>query len=85
MKKLSINISNELSQKLEVYSAIMGISRSEIVRNALIDHLEKDSVRKGSFYDLARDIAGCVSERSDLSTNKKYFQNTASNTHFITY
>ena len=49
------------------------MSRSEIVRNALLDYFERDDLEKqGTFYDLAKDLAGTVEESSDLSTKKEH-------------
>ena len=43
------------------------------MRNALLEYFDKDELEKqGTFYDLAKDLAGCVNGSSDLSTNKEY-------------
>jgi predicted DNA-binding protein len=73
MDTLTLKIPDALKEKLKSYSKKLGISKSDIVRDALVEYLEKDEMKKqGSFYDLAKDIAGSVRGASDLSTNKKH-------------
>lgn len=73
MDTLTLKIPGVMKEKLKTYSKLKGVSRSEIVRNALIDYFEKDDLeKKGTFYDLAKDISGSVKGPSDLSTNKEY-------------
>lgn len=73
MDILTLKIHDSIKEKLESYSKRKGISKSEIVRNALIDYFNRDDLeRQGTFYDLAKDIAGSVKAPADLSTNKKY-------------
>jgi len=73
MDTLTLKIPEVIIEKLKTYSKRKGLSRSEIVRNALIDYFDKDDLEKqGTFYDLAQDLAGSVHEPSDLSINKKH-------------
>jgi len=73
MDTLTLKISSAIKEKLKTYSKRKGLSRSEIVRNALLDYFERDDFDKeGTFYDLAQDLAGSINSNSDLSTNKKY-------------
>ncbi len=73
MDTLTLKISSGLKEKLNVYSKRKGLSKSEIVRNALLDYFERDDLdRQGTFYDLAQDLAGSVTSKSDLSTNKEH-------------
>jgi predicted transcriptional regulator len=73
MDTLTLKISDGIKEKLKTYSRRKGLSRSEIVRKALLDYFEKDDLDKqGTFYDLAKDLAGSVKGPSDLSTNKEY-------------
>ena len=72
MDTLTLKVSSGIKEKLKTYSKRKGLSRSEIVRNALLDYFERDDLDKqGTFYDLAQDLAGSVNSKSDLSTNKK--------------
>jgi predicted transcriptional regulator len=74
MNTLTLKIPDVIKEKLKTYSRRKGVSRSEIVRKALNEYFEKDDFKdEGSFYDLAKDLAGSVKESSDLSTNKKHF------------
>ncbi len=73
MDTLTLKISSGIKEKLNVYSKRKGLSKSEIVRNALLDYFERDDLdRQGTFYDLAQDLAGSVTSKSDLSTNKEH-------------
>ncbi len=72
---MTLKIPDVLRKKLKNFSQKKGMSKSEIVRNALIEYLDKDDViNKGTFMDLAMDLAGSVDEKSGLSTDKKYLK-----------
>jgi predicted transcriptional regulator len=76
MDTMTLKIPDVIKEKLKKFSEKKGISKSEIVRNALIEYLDKDDIiKKGTFMDLAADLAGSVDEKADLSTNKKYLNN----------
>ena len=73
MDTLTLKVPSGIKEKLKTYSKRKGITKSEIVRNALLDYFERDDFDKeGTFYDLAQDLAGSINTKSDLSTNKKY-------------
>jgi predicted DNA-binding protein len=73
MDTLTLKIPGGIKEKLKTYSKRKGLSRSEIVRNALLDYFNRDDLeRQGTFYDLAKDIAGSVKGASDLSSNKEH-------------
>ena len=73
MDTLTLKIPGVIKEKLKTYSRRKGLSRSEIVRNALIEYFDKDELEKqGTFYDLAKDLAGSLNGSPDLSTNKEY-------------
>ena len=73
MDTLTLKIPGVIKEKLRTYSKRKGLSRSEIVRNALLDYFDRDDLEKqGTFYDLAQDIAGSVKSTSDISTNEEY-------------
>ncbi len=73
MYTLTLKIPDIIKEKLKTYSKSKGLSKSEIVRKALLEYFEKDDFEKqGTFYDLAEDLAGSVEGPSDLSTNKEY-------------
>ena len=73
MDTLTLKIPVVIKEKLKTYSKRIGLSRSEIVRKALLEYFDKDGLDKqGTFYDLAKDLAGSVKGSSDLSTNTDY-------------
>jgi predicted DNA-binding protein len=73
MNTLTLKIPGAIKEKLNTYSRRNGLTKSEIVRNALIEYFDKDDLKKpGTFYDLAKDLAGGVKGSSDLSSNKDY-------------
>ena len=73
MNTLTLKVPEGIKEKLDTYSKKKGVSRSEIVRNALLDYFDKDELgREGSFFDLAKDLAGSINDKHDLSSNKKY-------------
>lgn len=72
MKTLTLKIPESLETRLYVFAHQNGLSRSEIVRRALMEYFSsEESVSKpGSFLDLAQDLAGSIEGSRDLSTNK---------------
>lgn len=75
MKTLSLKLPEILERQLDIFARKNGMSRSEIVRRALLEYFSRDEVsRPGSFLELARDLAGSIEGPSDLSTNKDYLE-----------
>ncbi|MBC8346029.1 MAG: hypothetical protein ISR89_07105 [Candidatus Marinimicrobia bacterium] len=75
MKTLTLKVSDNILKKLKTVAEEKGFTRSEIVRNSLLEYLSHDDFNQvGSFLDLAGDLAGCVEGPSDLSTNKRYLE-----------
>jgi predicted transcriptional regulator len=73
MDTLSLKIPKAVRERLYTYAKRTGLSRSEVVRKALVEFFEKDEVKKeGTLYDLAGDLAGSVKGPRDLSTNKEH-------------
>lgn len=73
METLTLKITGIIKEKLRTYSKRKGLSKSEIVRNALNEYFEKDDFEKqGTFFNLASDLAGSVDGPPDLSTNKEH-------------
>lgn len=73
MDTLTLKIPGVIKEKLKTYAKRRGLSKSEIVRNALLEYFARDDLDKqGTFYDLAQDLAGSVKDKADLSTNKDY-------------
>ena len=73
MDMLTLKIPEIIRQKLAIMSKRKGVSRSDIVREALLEYFEKeDREKQGTFFDLAGDLAGGVTGPADLSTNKEH-------------
>ena len=75
MKTLALKLPEILEARLRTFARRNGLSKSEIVRRALMEYFSRDDVSdSGSFLDLARDLAGSIEGPSDLSTNKTHFE-----------
>jgi len=75
MKTLSLKLPEILESQLDIFARKSGMSRSEIIRRALLEYFSRDEVsHPGSFLDLAQDLAGSIEGPSDLSTNKDYLE-----------
>jgi hypothetical protein len=75
MKTLTLKLPEILEAQLNILARKKGLSRSEIVRRALMEYFSRDDVNNsGSFLDLSRDLAGSIEGPSDLSTNKAHFE-----------
>lgn len=73
MKTTSIKLSDRLDAELTAAVRRKGASKSLLLRQAIERYLsleEKDV--SGSVLELAKDLAGCVRGRADLSTGKKH-------------
>ena len=74
MDTLTLKVPEILKTRLNSYARKKGISKSEIVRSALLEYFSKDDKKHtGSFIDFSEDLAGKIEGPLDLSTNKKYF------------
>ena len=75
MKTLTLKISEILETQLNMLAEERGSSKSKIVREALISYVRQDNNSpKGSFLEMAEDLAGVVEGPSDLSVNKDYLE-----------
>ena len=74
MKTLSFKVPAALDRKLAAVVKRRGVRKSALVREALARYLEGSSeLRRGSFLDLAGDLAGCVKGApADLSSNPRH-------------
>jgi hypothetical protein len=76
MKILSLKLPDDLAEELTAQAQSRGTTKSEILREALVDFLAKTpEPDKGSFLDLAGDLVGRFEGPGDLSYNKKYLDN----------
>jgi len=75
MKTLTLKLPEILENQLNVFARKIGLSRSEIVRRALLEYFKRDEKKDSiSFLDLSRDIAGSIDGPPDLSTNKAHLE-----------
>jgi predicted transcriptional regulator len=75
MKSLSVKVPDGLDAKLGAFARQRGVSKSEVVREALEALLVRGrGLRRASALSLAKDLAGCVAGPGDLSFNKDYLK-----------
>ncbi len=75
MKTLSLKLPDSLEAQLTEQANVTGRSKSELVREALIESFRKENDGGvGSCFALARDLAGCVEGPPDLSSNPKHLR-----------
>ncbi len=73
MDTLTLKVPDIIKKKLNMFAEKKGLSQSEIVRSALLEYFSQDDLDKeGTFFYLAKDLAGSLNGPSDLSTNKNY-------------
>ena len=74
MRVLSVKVPEELERKLAAVVRKRGGRKSAVVRQALERYLDDaGEVRRGSFLELAGDLAGCVTDApADLSSNPRH-------------
>jgi predicted DNA-binding protein len=72
MKTISLKLPLSLNVRLERVARARGLSKSEIVRAALEQHLRDE--QPISALELAGDLVGCSEGPSDLSTNPIYME-----------
>ena len=75
MKTISLKLSDSLDRRIASQAKKRGVSKSQLVRDALESYLENGGAMKGpSCLDLVRDLAGAFEGPPDLSTNPKYLE-----------
>jgi len=75
MNTLTLKVPEIIKTQLNSFAKKQGMSKSDIVRQALIEYFSKDHVTvSGSFLDLAVDLAGTIEASSDLSTSKAHLE-----------
>ena len=73
MKSLSLKLPDDLAQELSAQARSRGTTKSEVLREALVDFLGRaPQPDNGSFLDRAGDLVGRLDGPGDLSYNKKY-------------
>ena len=75
MKTLSLKIPDTLEGDLIAFAKERGVSRSEVVREALMSLLSQERPRaRGSALAMMEDLAGSVEGPEDLSSNPAYLE-----------
>ena len=73
MDTLTLKVPEIIKEKLNSFAKKKGLSRSEIIRNALLEYFSRDELDKeGTFVEFSKDLAGSIDGPSDLSVNKNY-------------
>jgi len=76
MKTITLRLPETLEMQLNAYATARGISRSEILRQALAEYISKAGTAKpDTLLELTKDLAGSVQGPSDLSSNKEHLDN----------
>ena len=76
MERINVRVDQRLKQELEAEAREKGVSPSDIVRQALEEHMQKRTPRE-SAYDLAKRLGIIGSAKglpTDLSTNPKHME-----------
>ena len=75
MNTMSLKVSDSLAAELAEAANRRGVSKSELVREAIRTFLRKDeSARPGSSLYRVADLVGAFPGPSDLSVNRKYLE-----------
>ena len=75
MSTLTLKVPDLLNTQLNSYAKQKGLSKSEIVRIALLEYFSRDDTKfEGSILDLSEDLAGSIEAPSDTSINKDYLE-----------
>lgn len=74
-KTLSVKLSPEVDSEIDAAARRRGVSRSFLVREALVAYLEGDrGSRPRRFGELAADLVGSCPGPADLSTNPEHME-----------
>jgi len=74
MRTISLKLPDDIDAKLEARARDLGITKSEITREALSRYLEGEPTQGVSCLDLVRDLVGTARGPGDLASNKKYLR-----------
>ena len=76
MKTITCKLPEKLDAELAAAAREEGISKSQVVRNAMEDRIGRKRGKKSPrAYDLVKDLSGSVKGPADLLTNPKYMEN----------
>lgn len=75
MKGVTVKLPDDLERKVVYKARELGVSKSDVVREALARYLAGPEPSDGpSAYDLGKDWIGSYEGPEDLSTNPKYLE-----------
>lgn len=74
MPTITVKLSHELDSRLKAIVRKRGISKSEVVREAIERMTAAPAAPAPSALDLLGDLCGAGSGPADLSTNPKYME-----------
>lgn len=75
MRTISLKLNETLDEKLIKIAQKQGISKSRVIRNAVIAYLKvNNDFSSESCFSLAHDLLGSIDGPSDLSFNKKHME-----------
>jgi len=71
-----MKVTPEEKRKIKQLAEARGVSQKEAVLQSIDQALSKEEIKskKGSFYDLTKDVCGIYDGPRDLSTNPKYME-----------
>lgn len=73
-KTITFKLPDALAARLQAVVQRRGRTQSELLREALEQHLNGDTPVANSCLDLARDLAGSVSGPADLSSSPRHLR-----------
>jgi Arc/MetJ-type ribon-helix-helix transcriptional regulator len=75
MATVTVKLPDGLAARLKAAVKKRGRSQSEVLREALEAHLERENEALGdTCLELAADLAGCLDGPSDLSSNRRHLR-----------
>jgi dipeptidyl aminopeptidase/acylaminoacyl peptidase len=74
MRTISLKLPDDIDARLEARARDLGMTKSEITREALLRYLDGEPTPGVSCLDLVRDLVGTARGPGDLASNKKYLR-----------
>ncbi|HJU04983.1 MAG TPA: CopG family transcriptional regulator [Nitrospiraceae bacterium] len=74
MKTLTLKLEDALYAKVLALAKRRRTTQSAVIRDAIAACFRQKASHMGSALDLSKDLAGCVTGPSDLSTNKAHLR-----------
>jgi Arc/MetJ-type ribon-helix-helix transcriptional regulator len=73
-RTITLKLPDALAARLRAVVERRSRTQSEVVREALEQHLDGETATVGSCLDLARDLAGSLSGPPDLSSSRRHLR-----------